>query len=133
VRRKAAGTLRVTGRGVAAHSGSAPERGANALLALAQAAQVVASRNDPHGEHALTSVPTVLRSGDSFNRRPRRRELLCDLRAHDHTVFDTVREAVPTAVDGATLEAELIRVWPGMDSGGDGARDRRRGAGARAR
>jgi glutamate carboxypeptidase len=116
VRRKAAGTLRVTGRGVAAHSGSAPDRGANALLALAKAAQVVAARHDPHGDHALTAVPTVLRSGESFNVVPDAGELLCDLRAHDHTVFDMVREAVPTAVDGATLDAQLIRVWPGMDS-----------------
>src|SRR5687767_2597899 len=35
VRRKAAGTLRVTARGRMAHSGSAPDRGRNALLALA--------------------------------------------------------------------------------------------------
>ena len=37
VRRKAAGTLRVTAHGRAAHSGSAPDKGANALLALAAA------------------------------------------------------------------------------------------------
>ena len=41
VRRKAAGTLRVTARGRAAHSGSAPDRGRNALLALAATAQRV--------------------------------------------------------------------------------------------
>ncbi|MDP9383918.1 MAG: M20/M25/M40 family metallo-hydrolase, partial [Actinomycetota bacterium] len=34
VRRKAAGTVRITARGRAAHSGSAPDRGRNALLAL---------------------------------------------------------------------------------------------------
>ena len=38
VRRKAAGTIRITARGRAAHSGSAPDRGRNALLALAAAA-----------------------------------------------------------------------------------------------
>ena len=37
VRRKAAGTLRVAATGRAAHSGSAPDKGANALLALALA------------------------------------------------------------------------------------------------
>src|SRR5947209_9882164 len=42
VRRKAAGTVHVRARGVQAHSGSAPHRGRNALLALAEAAQVVA-------------------------------------------------------------------------------------------
>ncbi len=37
VRRKAAGTLRVHARGVAAHAGAAPDKGRNALLALAAA------------------------------------------------------------------------------------------------
>ena len=49
VRRKAAGTIRVRAHGRTAHSGSAPDRGRNALLALAAAAQAVASRHDPPG------------------------------------------------------------------------------------
>ena len=49
VRRKAAGTIHVTARGRAAHSGSAPDRGRNALLALASAAQAVAGCHDPAG------------------------------------------------------------------------------------
>src|SRR3954452_8587213 len=44
VRRKAAGTIHVTGHGRTAHSGSAPDRGRNALLALAAAAQAGAAR-----------------------------------------------------------------------------------------
>ena len=44
VRRKAAGTIHVTAHGRSAHSGSAPDRGRNALLALASAAQAVAAR-----------------------------------------------------------------------------------------
>ena len=48
VRRKAAGTLRVLATGEASHSGSAPDRGRNALLALAQVARAVAARHDPH-------------------------------------------------------------------------------------
>ncbi len=51
-RRKAAATLRVEAAGVSAHSGSAPDRGRNALLALADAARIVAERHDPHGRHA---------------------------------------------------------------------------------
>ncbi len=116
VRRKAAGTLRVTGHGRSAHSGSAPDRGANALLALAAAARVVADHHDPSGPQALTAVPTVLRSGDAFNVVPAVGELLCDLRAPDHASFDAVVAAVPGEVGGAKLSAELIRVWPGMDS-----------------
>ena len=49
VRRKAAGTIRVLARGRSAHSGSAPERGRNALLALAAAAQAVAGHHAPTG------------------------------------------------------------------------------------
>ena len=47
VRRKAAGTLSVTAHGRSAHSGSAPDKGINALLALASAAQAVAGSQDP--------------------------------------------------------------------------------------
>ena len=39
VRRKAAGTLRVTARGRASHAGASPEKGRNALLALAEVAR----------------------------------------------------------------------------------------------
>ncbi|MGI8596466.1 MAG: M20/M25/M40 family metallo-hydrolase, partial [Thermoleophilaceae bacterium] len=81
VRRKAAGTLLVNARGVAAHSGSAPHQGRNALLALAAAAERVAARHDPAGADRLTAVPTILRSGEAFNVVPAEGELYCDLRA----------------------------------------------------
>lgn len=116
VRRKAAGTLRVLAHGRSAHSGVAPEKGANALLALASAAQSVAALHDPHGPAGLTSVPTVVRSGEAFNVVPAAGELLCDLRADELQTFDTVLEGLPDAVDGVRLEAEFLRRWPGMDS-----------------
>lgn len=47
VKRKAAGTLRIVATGRSAHSGSAPQQGRNALLALAAAAQAVAACHDP--------------------------------------------------------------------------------------
>ena len=72
VRRKAAGTLRVNARGRAAHSGSAPDRGRNALLALAAAAQAVAGCHDPDGPDHLTAVPTVHARRRRVQRRPRR-------------------------------------------------------------
>jgi len=116
VRRKAAGTLRVVARGRAAHSGSAPDRGRNALLALAAAAQAVAARHDPHGPDRLTAVPTILRAGDAFNRVPDAGELYCDLRADGLAALDRVREAIPAEVGGVTLEPQTVRLWPGMDS-----------------
>jgi glutamate carboxypeptidase len=116
VRRKAAGTIHVTAHGRAAHSGSAPDRGRNALLALASAAQAVAACHDPHGPQHLTAVPTVVRSGEAFNVVPGAGELFCDCRADDLAAIEAVIDAIPAEVRGVTLDAELIRRWPGMHS-----------------
>jgi glutamate carboxypeptidase len=116
VRRKAAATLRVDAHGAAAHSGAAPDRGRNAVLALAAAAQAVGERHDPAGPDRLTAVPTILRSGDAFNVVPAAGELFCDLRADRLAALEAVAEAVPAEVGGATLEARLVRRWPGMDA-----------------
>jgi glutamate carboxypeptidase len=117
VRRKAAGTIKVRARGRAAHSGSAPDRGRNALLALATAAQAVAARHAPDGPDRLTAVPTVLHAGDAFNVVPGRGELVCDLRADSDRAIIEVLDAIPPDVGGVTLEPELARLWPGMDAG----------------
>jgi len=118
VQRKAAATLRVRAAGRSAHSGAAPERGRNALLALTTAAQAVSAANAPDGPDRLTAVPTIMRSGDAFNVVPGDGELFCDLRSLDTAAFDTVRALVPSEVGGATLDAEFIRYWPAMDSRG---------------
>jgi glutamate carboxypeptidase len=114
VQRKAAATLHVHARGRSAHSGSAPDRGRNALLALAAAAQVVAARHDPHGPHHLTAVPTILRAGDAFNVVPGTGELFCDCRADDLAAVDEVLAAIPDEVGGVRLEPETVRRWPAM-------------------
>jgi glutamate carboxypeptidase len=116
VRRKAAGTLRVIAHGRSAHSGANPDRGANALLALAAAAQAVAERHDPAGAEHLTAVPTVVRSGDAFNVVPAAGELLCDLRADDAATFHDVLAGLPADVGGVRLEADFLRIWPSMDA-----------------
>jgi glutamate carboxypeptidase len=116
VRRKAAATLRVRAAGRSAHSGSAPERGRNALLALAAAAQAIASANDPAGPDELTAVPTILHSGDAFNVVPGAGELFCDLRSNRTDAFEETRALVPEEVGGAALHAEFIRLWPAMDA-----------------
>lgn len=118
VQRKAAGTLRVVAHGRSAHSGANPDRGANALLALAAAAQTVAARHDPAGSGHLTAVPTVVRSGDAFNVVPAAGELLCDLRADALETFDDVIAELPADLDGVRLDADLLRRWPGMDARG---------------
>jgi glutamate carboxypeptidase len=116
VRRKAAGTLRVRAYGREAHSGSSPEKGANALLALAAAAQAMAGAADRDGPHALTSVPTIMRSGEAFNVVPAEGELIGDLRAIDAEAFEQVVAAIPAEVDEVRLEAQMLRRWPGMDA-----------------
>jgi glutamate carboxypeptidase len=116
VRRKAAGTLRVHAHGRASHSGSAPDRGRNALLALAAAAQAVAGCHDPAGPDRLTAVPTVIRSGEAFNVVPGAGELVSDMRADAAEAFERVVAAIPAEVGGATLRPEMMRLWPGMDS-----------------
>jgi len=116
VRRKAAGTIHITGHGRTAHSGSAPDRGRNALLALATAAQVVASRHAPDGPSHLSAVPTVMRSGEAFNVVPGYGELFCDVRADSLEAIEDVLEHIPSEHNEVRLEAELIRRWPGMQS-----------------
>ena len=116
VHRKAAGTVHVLAEGRSAHSGTAPDTGRNALLALALIAQAVATRHDPTGEHRLTAVPTVMHSGDAFNVVPGLGELYCDLRADDIAAFDAVRAAIPDEVRGVRISTEMLRVWPGLDA-----------------
>jgi glutamate carboxypeptidase len=117
VRRKAAGTLKVRATGRAAHSGSAPDRGRNALLALSHAAIALARHHDPQGAERLSVVPTVIRSGEAFNVVPAAGELIFDLRADHLEAFDPVLAAVRSEVADVTLDAAMERVWPGMDSG----------------
>jgi len=116
VRRKAAGTLRVSGEGRPAHSGSAPDQGANALVALARTAVALAKLHQPGGPDRLSVVPTVLHSGEALNVVPAEGELIFDLRADRIEAFDGVLGAVPATLDGVTLKSRMERVWPGMDA-----------------
>ena len=116
VKRKAAGTLRLIAHGRAAHSGSAPEQGVSALLALAEAAQLVDSLSDPKGAERLTAVPTTLRSGEAINVVPGAGELVCDLRADSLAALESVEAAIPLEIAGARIELIRERAWPGMDA-----------------
>jgi glutamate carboxypeptidase len=116
VRRKAAGTLRVSGHGRAAHAGSNPDAGANALLALAQAASAAAALHQHHGPDQLSVVPTRLRSGDAVNVVPADGELMIDMRAAREDAFGAVIAAVASSAKAARVQVELVRSWPGMDT-----------------
>jgi glutamate carboxypeptidase len=116
VRRKGAGTLRVRAAGRAAHSGSAPQDGRNALLALSRAAIELTRLADPRGPQQLTVVPTIMHAGGAFNVVPAEGELVFDMRSRDTAAFERVRDAVATELDEVQLSAALERVWPAMDS-----------------
>ncbi|MGH2858272.1 MAG: M20/M25/M40 family metallo-hydrolase [Solirubrobacteraceae bacterium] len=116
IRRKAAGTVRVVATGRASHSGSAPDQGRNALLALARTADALAGLHDPGGAQRLTVVPTVMRSGEALNVVPAAGELTVDVRARDLDAFEAVLAAVPAEREGVALQARLQRGWPGMDA-----------------
>lgn len=116
LRRKAAGTFRVRARGRAAHSGSAPDAGRNALLALAAVAIELARLHDPGGPQQLSVVPTVISSGRAFNVVPASGELVFDLRAVRASAFEPLAQAVGEGRDGVELEANMERLWPGMDT-----------------
>ncbi len=116
VRRKAAGTLRLRARGRASHSGSAPDQGRNALLVLARTSVEIARHHDPAGPEQLSVVPTVIRAGEAFNVVPAAGELIFDLRSSRLEAFDSVLAAVPQELDGVTVQGNMERLWPGMDS-----------------
>jgi glutamate carboxypeptidase len=115
VRRKAAGTLSVNATGRAAHSGSAPDSGRNALLALARTSIAIAGHHDPTGPEGLSVVPTIIRAGQALNVVPPSGELICDLRASRLEAFEPVLAAVPDEIAGVALRARMARLWPGMD------------------
>jgi glutamate carboxypeptidase len=116
VRRKAAATLRVLAAGRASHSGSAPDHGRSALLALAHTSIELAALHDPGGPDRLSVVPTIVRAGEAFNVVPPAGELIFDMRADSLEAFDAVAAAVSPELDGVSLEARMERLWPGMDS-----------------
>jgi glutamate carboxypeptidase len=114
VRRKAAGTLRVAAHGRAAHAGASPEKGRNALLALAEVARTVAARHAPDGPDRLTAVPTVLRSGGGLNVVPAEGELMCDIRADSLAPIEALIASIDSEHEGVRLDAQTLRLWPGM-------------------
>ncbi len=116
VQRKAAGTVQVNAHGRAAHAGSNPDAGINALLALAEAATAAAALHEPAGPAGLSVVPSRISSGEAINVVPAEGVLMIDARAREASSFDLVIDTVQRSARSAKLDVELIRSWPGMDS-----------------
>ena len=130
VRRKAAGTLRVRAAGRAAHSGSAPDEGRNALLALAHAAITVAAHHDPTGAHRLSVVPTVMRSGEAFNVVPAARR--ADLR-HARRWLASLRRGAWRRCPASSAASPWRPGWSGRGRGWTAREHRAAARGAPAR
>jgi glutamate carboxypeptidase len=77
---------------------------------------VIADRSDAHGPERLTAVPTIMRSGEAFNVVPPHGELVCDLRADRLAAFEPVLNAIPADLGGVTIDAQMVRAWPAMDT-----------------
>lgn len=116
VRRKAAGSIEISATGRAAHAGAAPDEGRSALLALSQVALQLAALHDPHGEHELSVVPSMLQSGEGVNIVPGRGSLTLDVRARALSAFAAVLAAVPSHLDEVQIDGRIGRSWPGMDA-----------------
>ena len=101
VRRKAAGTIRVTRDGPLGALGLGADKGISALLALAEIARTGAAAHDPAGPDRLTVVPTILRSGDALNVVPAAGELVFDIRADRLEALRDVLEPDPAESRGA--------------------------------
>jgi glutamate carboxypeptidase len=113
VRRKGACTMKVHATGRAAHSGSQPQAGANALLALARVAEDLATLEGPD---SLTVVPTIIQAGEALNMVPPSGELTFDLRCNNDARFHEIAASIPAEINGVKIEPEIVRIWPAMDS-----------------
>lgn len=115
VARKAAGTVEVIASGVASHSGSEPDDGRSALLALSRVALDLAELHDLDGPDRRSVVPTILNSGEAFNIVPGEGKLYIDSRAASLEAIERLIEEVPSEIDGVELKAKMGRRWPAMD------------------
>lgn len=104
IARKGVAMYELTFTGRAAHAGLAPHTGANALLALADAAPRIAALADPAA--GTTVTPTVARAGTTSNVVPAEATLTVDVRASTPAEFDRVDRGIRTigsAVDGVAI------------------------------
>ena len=117
VARKGVAMYELTFAGRAAHAGLAPETGANALLAMADAAPRIAALADTSA--GTTVTPTVAHAGTTSNVVPAAASLSIDVRASTAAEFDRVDagiRAVQSAVDGVTIDVAGGVNRPAMSS-----------------
>lgn len=105
--RKAVSNYVLRFRGRAAHAGLEPERGANACLALAEAALAMSKLSDP--AHGTTVTPTMASAGTAANAVPETATLHVDARAvsaAEQARVDRRLRAFSTSVHGVSIEID---------------------------
>jgi glutamate carboxypeptidase len=102
--RKGVGFYRLDITGKAAHAGLEPEKGANALIAMADAVRSIAAFADP--AQGTTVTPTTATAGTARNVVPANASVEIDVRGETQTELErvdaAVRALVPT-VDGTSF------------------------------
>ena len=117
VARKGTGLAVARFRGVPAHAGLEPEKGASALLELSRFALLADSVSDR--EAGTTVVPTLAAAGSAKNVVPAEAELTVDFRFWTAAEGDRVREALTafTPLDSRVgVEVEAFVSRPPMES-----------------
>ena len=105
--RKGTGDYTLQVRGRAAHAGNEPERGANALVALAEV--VLATTRLARPELGTTVTPTLATAGSASNVVPAEATAALDVRAttlEEAARLDADLRALATAVPGTSLVVE---------------------------
>jgi glutamate carboxypeptidase len=104
IARKGVGQYRIEVRGRAAHAGLEPERGVNALVAMAGVVRRVAALGDPAS--GTTVTPTTARAGTAANVVPAEAVIDVDVRtttAAEETRVDRAMHSLFSDVDGASV------------------------------
>jgi glutamate carboxypeptidase len=107
--------VHITGR--AAHAGLEPEKGANALVELANQVLAVAALNAP--ELGTTVTPTVAQAGGATNVVPDRGIVHVDVRAtsiDEQLRIDTALKSLPAIEPGVTVEVRGDPNRPPMEA-----------------
>ncbi len=97
----AAYRMEVTGRG--AHAGAHPQRGANALVQIAQVINRLQAITDY--DAGLTVNVGIVHSGTAFNRVPHYAMAEFEMRAYDPGLFDKMREHILTFAGEGEVKA----------------------------
>jgi glutamate carboxypeptidase len=106
--RKGVGIFQITALGRESHSGSAPEKGVNAIVEIGHLIDKVTALSDP--DQGTLVTPAVIRGGTQHNVIPGECDLVINVRVKYRREAERVQQALEDLTEGPTFldEAELI-------------------------